>query len=150
MAHRYIALPLNTNVKFWNLRWFYMPRAAGQNVRYDVDQIPVSNQEMEQVRELLALIDERVLDGVVVGWNFLTRRVQPGKERSHPSYEYRGESDGTHEVPEKLTKEQVMRRLCDLFSMKDRVNIADPQKSFTIGNLPPPVRVVTVLAAFLF
>jgi hypothetical protein len=43
-----------------------MPRAAGQNVRYDVDQIPVSNQEMEQVRELLALIDERVLDGVVV------------------------------------------------------------------------------------
>jgi hypothetical protein len=45
-------------------------------------------------------------------------------------------------------KEQAMRRLCDLFSMKDRVNIVDPQKSFTIGNPPPPVRVVTVLAAF--
>jgi hypothetical protein len=76
IAHRYIAVPLNTNVKFWNQHWFYMPRVTGQKVRCDIDQIPVSNakwserpsnQEMEQVHELLALIDRRVLDGIVVG-----------------------------------------------------------------------------------
>jgi hypothetical protein len=86
----------------------------------------------------------------MVGWNFLTRCIQPGKERSHPGYEYRGESDGTREVPEKFMKEAGMRRLCDLFSMKDCVNITDPHKSFTIRNPPPLVGVVTVLAAFLF
>jgi len=65
-------------------------------------------------------------------------------------YEYRGESDGTRDIPEKLTKEAAMRRLCDLFSMKDHVIIADPQKSFTVGNPPPLIRVVIVLATFLF
>ena len=48
-------------------------------VAYDIDQIPVSNAKwperpsangMEQVTELLALIDRRRVDGVVVATNF--------------------------------------------------------------------------------
>ena len=65
----------------------------------DIDQIPVSNARwskrpsdsgMEQVRELLALIDERRVDGVMVATNFTFRRCQQSKERAHPAYEFWG------------------------------------------------------------
>jgi hypothetical protein len=83
MVGQYIATPLNTNVKYWAQRWFYMPQSE-QYVACDIDQIPVSNAKwserpgvngMEQVRELLALIDRRRLDEVIVATNFTFRRV---------------------------------------------------------------------------
>ena len=66
-------------------------------VACDVDQIPVSNARwserpsangMEQVMELLALIDHRRLDGVIMATNFTFWWVQPSKERAHPEYEF--------------------------------------------------------------
>ena len=77
----------------------------------DIDQIPVSNTRwserpsasgMEHVRELLALIDRRRVDGVIVAMNFTFRRCQPSKERAHPAYEFWGDTDGTREVPEPI------------------------------------------------
>ena len=78
MVAQYITTPLNTNVKYWVQRWFYMPQGE-HYVACDIDQIPVSNSKwserpdangMEQVTELLALIDRRRVDGVVVATNF--------------------------------------------------------------------------------
>ena len=63
----------------------------------DIDQIPMSNARwserpsasgMEQVRELLALIDRRRVDGVIVAMNFTFQQCQRGKERAHPAYEF--------------------------------------------------------------
>ena len=82
------------------------------------DQIPVSNAKwserpsangMEQVTELLGLINQRRVDGVVVATNFTFRRCQPNKEREHPGYEFQGDTDGTHEVPEPINWDKVMR-----------------------------------------
>ena len=79
----------------------------------DIDQIPVSNDRwserpsasgMEQVRELLALIDRRRVDGVIVVMNFTFWRRQPSKERAHPAYEFQGDTDGTREVPELIDR----------------------------------------------
>ena len=64
---------------------------------------------MEQVRELLALIDRRRVDGVIVVTNFTFWRCQPSKERAHPTYEFQGDTDGTREVPELIDREEVMR-----------------------------------------
>ena len=73
MVGQYIATPLNTNVKYWAQRWFYMPQVEPY-VACNVDQIAISNarwserpsaNEMEQVMELVALIDRRRLDGVL-------------------------------------------------------------------------------------
>jgi hypothetical protein len=95
MATQYIATPLNTNVKYWAQRWFYMSQAQERVVACDVDQIPVSSAKwserpnangMEQVREILQLIDRRRLDGVIVASNFVLCRVQPCKERAHLSF----------------------------------------------------------------
>ena len=77
----------------------------------NIDQIPVSNARwserpsasgMEQLRELLALIDRRRVDGVIVEMNFTFRLCQHNKERAHPAYEFWGDTDGTRELPEPI------------------------------------------------
>ena len=84
----------------------------------DIDQIPVSNAKwserpgangMEQVTELLALIDRRRVDGVIVATNFTIRQCQPSKERAHPGYEFRGDTNGTRELSELINQDKVMR-----------------------------------------
>jgi hypothetical protein len=96
-------------------------------VACDIDQIPLSNtrwsertaaNEMDQVRELLALIDRRRLDGVIVASNFVFWRVQPSKERTHPGFEFQGETDGTREVPEEIDQEEAKWRLAMMFNLR--------------------------------
>lgn len=78
----------------------------------DIDEILVSNARwserpgingLEHVRELLALIDQRRVDGVIVATNFTFRCCQPNKERAHAAFEFRGETDGTREVLEPIS-----------------------------------------------
>ena len=80
-------------------------------VACDIDQVSVTNSPwskrpssngMQQVRELLALIDRRRLHGVIVATNFTFQQIQPYKVRAHPGFEFRGDTDGTHEVPEEI------------------------------------------------
>ena len=77
MSH-YIAVSLNTNVKYWNPKWFYIKQVE-PFVRCDVDQVLASNSSwsenpnsnsMEQVRKLLTL-NHKKLDGVIVSMNFI-------------------------------------------------------------------------------
>jgi hypothetical protein len=42
MASQYITVPLNTNVKYWALKWFHI-RQVEPYVACDIDQIPVSD-----------------------------------------------------------------------------------------------------------
>ena len=81
MVGQYIATSLNMNVKYWAQRWFYMPQGE-HYVACNIDHIPESNAKwserlgvngMEQVTELLALIDRRRVDGVIVATNFTFR-----------------------------------------------------------------------------
>ena len=84
----------------------------------DVDQIPVRNATwskrpstngMEQVMELLALIDQRRLDGVIMATNFTFRWVQASKERAHPGYEFWGRPM----VPGRCPRRSVKMKLND-------------------------------------
>ena len=111
-------------------------------VACDIDQIPVSNARwserpsasgMEQVRELLALIDQRRLDGVIVATNFTFRRCQPSKERAHPAYEFQGDIDGTQEVPKPIGREEVKRRIGVLFNLMGRRKVDDQQRAFSVS-----------------
>jgi len=66
-----------------------------------------SSADMEQVRELLALIKGvRTISGLVAA-SFIVRRVQPYKERAHPAFEFKGETNGTRERPEMLSRDVV-------------------------------------------
>jgi hypothetical protein len=92
---------------------------------------------MEQVREILQLIDQRRLDGVIVASNFVLHRVQPCNERAHPGFEFRGDTDGTRKVPKDIDQEEAKQWITSLFNLVGCCRIEDPQRPFTVGNLPP-------------
>ena len=83
MANEYLTVLLNTSVKGWNARWFYM-KQSHPAIRCDANHIPESqrswsetpnNADMEQVRELLALIKGVRTNGGLVAVSFIVRRV---------------------------------------------------------------------------
>ena len=83
MASEYITVALNTSLKGWNAKWFYM-KQSHPIIRCDIDQIsenqkswsekPISA-DMEQVKELLELIRGTKMNGVVVVVSFIVRRI---------------------------------------------------------------------------
>ena len=68
------------------------------------------------MKELLELIRGMKMSGVVVAVNFILRRVQPCKERAHAGFNFKGDTDGTQERMERLTKEVVLCRATELFA----------------------------------
>ena len=124
MASEYINVPLNTSLKGWNSKWFYL-KQSHPAIRYDVHHIPVNQRswsekpnsvDMEQVGELLDLIKSVEIRGELVVASFIVRRVQPCKERAHPDFDYRGDDDGTQEMTEPLTRKNVVERATELFT----------------------------------
>ena len=83
MAGEYLTVPLNTSLKGWNTRWFYM-KQSHPAVRCNTDHIPESRRswsetpssaDMEQVKELLGLIKGMRTNGGLVAASFIVRRV---------------------------------------------------------------------------
>ena len=103
MVGEYLTVPLNTSLKGWNARWFYV-KQRHPVVRCDVDHVlenqrswskKPSSADMEQVRELLDLIKGVRTNGGLVAASFIVRRIQPYKERPHASFDFKGDIDGT-------------------------------------------------------
>ena len=83
MAGEYLTMPLNTSLKGWNARWFYM-KQSHPTIRCDTDHIPESQKswserpisaDKDQVRELLNLIKGVKTNGGLVAASFIVRRV---------------------------------------------------------------------------
>ena len=71
---------------------------------------------MEQVKELLELMRSMKMSVVVVAVNFILCHVQPCKERAHPGFDFKGDTDGTQERTERLTKEAMLHQAAELFA----------------------------------
>jgi hypothetical protein len=111
MKAQYLNVPLNTSMRDWYRKWFYVQQQEESLVACDVSQIPEQQEswlarptsaEMVQVQELLRLFDNTRIDGPIIATNFIFRRVQSGKDRVHPMYEYSESSDVTRESSEEL------------------------------------------------
>jgi len=83
MAGKYISVLLNTLLKGWNARWFYM-KQSHPAIHCDVDHIPEnqrswsekpSSADMEQVRKLLDLIKGMKTNGGLVAASFIVRCI---------------------------------------------------------------------------
>ena len=83
MAGEYITVPLNTSLKAWNARWFYM-KQCHPAIRCDADHIlesqkswleRLSSADMDQVRELLSLIKGVKMNIGLVVASFIVRRI---------------------------------------------------------------------------
>ena len=87
MASEYISVLLNTSLKGWNAKWFYI-KQSHPLIRCDVHNIPVNhsnwsertnNVDMEQVMELLDLIKGMELRGELVASS-----ARPALQREGP------------------------------------------------------------------
>ena len=152
MVGEYLTVLLNTSLKGWNARWFYM-RQSHPAIHCDADHIPESqrswselssNDDMEQVKELLGLIKGIRTNGRLVAASFIVRRVQPYKERAHPGFEFKGETDGTRERPEILSRNVVEEWTAELFAPLASFKLSGYTKPFNYKNLPPQVNILTV------
>ena len=83
MVKEYIQVPLNTSLKGWNAKWFYI-RNAELSLSADIDRLVVpsanwsarpTSSEMTQVDELLQILGQirNILDGVGVAINSVIR-----------------------------------------------------------------------------
>jgi len=99
---------------------------------------------MDQVNELLGLIKGMKTNGGLVAASFIVRRIQPCKERAHPGYEFKGETDGTRERPEILSRSDVEERTTELFAPLSSFRLSGYTKPFNCKNLPPQVNVFTI------
>jgi hypothetical protein len=94
---------------------------------------------MGQVEELLGMIDRRQLDGPIIALNFISRRVQPCKERVHPLYEYSRSGDLTRESARNLSREEVNWWLAQLFDLIGYCHLTSTVKAYKLITPPPQV-----------
>ena len=84
------------------------------------------------------------VNGVVVVVSFILRRIQPCKERAHPGFDFKGDTDGTQERTERLTKEAMLHRAAELFTLNVSFSVQGQTRAFNCTNPPPQVKVSTV------
>src|SRR5438128_2330797 len=98
---------------------------------------------MKQVKALLDRLQdckkEDEVNGIGVMRSFIGRRIQPIKERIHPSYEYEGTQDTTQESPEPWKTSVLNERVSSLF--QEDVNVKDiaSHSGYHLGNPPDQV-----------
>ena len=80
-------------------------------------------------------------NGGLVALSFIARRVQPCKERAHPSFEFKGETDGTRERREMLSRDGVEERVVEVFALFASFKMSRYSKPFNCKNLPPQVNI---------
>jgi hypothetical protein len=67
--------------------------------------------ELEPVLRLVGELKKQGVTGAAVARSFCRRMIQLIKDRVHPGYEYVGQSDPTHKVNCKVSKEEMAARV---------------------------------------
>jgi len=99
---------------------------------------------MDQVKELLRLIKGMKIYGALVAVSFIVHRIQPCKERAHPAFEFKGETDSTRERSEMLSRDVVQERATELFAPFASFSMLGYTSPFNCKNLPPQVNILVV------
>jgi hypothetical protein len=84
----------------------------------------LSSREADDIKEVLVLVEDlkkRGVTGGSVARSFCRPLIQPIKDRVHPAYEYRGQSDPTREVNRKVPKEKLAARVSQIYAGKERI-----------------------------
>jgi hypothetical protein len=95
-------------------------------------------EDLKGVLELVGDMKRRGVTGAAVARSFCRRMIQPIKDRVHPVYEYWGQSDPTHEVNRKGSKEEMEARVSQMYSGK--VKVKKCPKTHSLKRSADPVR----------
>ena len=80
----------------------------------------------------------------------IVRRIQPCKERAHPGFDFKGDTDGTRDRVESLTQEAVLHRAAELFAPNVSYTVLGQSKPFNYTNSPPQVKISTVVSSAFY
>jgi hypothetical protein len=114
----WIDTDLPDNTVGWRSEWFYIAdlvpglpwRSGHKPVKISKWDLGLSTRELEDLKGILELVGDmksRGVTGAAVARSFCRRMIQSIKDRVHPAYEYCGQSDSTHEVKPKVSKEEM-------------------------------------------
>jgi hypothetical protein len=81
----------------------------------------LSSRDLGDLKGVLELVNDMKrlgVTGAAVARSFCRRMIQPIKDRVHSAYEYWGQSDPTREVNHKVSKEEMMTRVSQMYSGK--------------------------------
>uniref|UniRef100_A0A0D9WQM8 Uncharacterized protein n=1 Tax=Leersia perrieri TaxID=77586 RepID=A0A0D9WQM8_9ORYZ len=147
-------MSFNTSNKDWHDEWFYHPDAEKSLGEYSSEyptpcdswKAKLTKEELLEVAPLMKKIAELKQSGLTDIWvarHFLKYRLNPLKDRVHPTFEYTGHHDPTRESEVDL-EEEVDNKLQALFV--DGVDITTEKnkprcRSYHIYR-PPPRKVV--------
>jgi hypothetical protein len=94
--------------------------------------------ELKGVLELVSEMKRRGVIGAVVARSFCRRMIQLIKDQVHPAYEYLGQSDPTREVNRKVSKEDMVARVSQMYFGK--VKVKKFPKAHSLKRPADPVR----------
>ena len=80
----------------------------------------------------------------LVAASFIVRCVQPYKERAHVGFDFKGDTDGTRERMERLSKDDVLERAVGLFAPNASFSVSGQTRAFNCTNPPPQVNISIV------
>jgi hypothetical protein len=75
--------------------------------------------DLGELKPVLDLVNEMNKQGVIgsaVARSFCRRMIQPIKDRVHPANDYWEQSDPTHEVNRKISREEMAARVSRMYS----------------------------------
>jgi hypothetical protein len=132
LKSEWIDTNLPDNTARWRSEWFYianqipgLPRRIGdKQVKISEWDLGLPTHDLEDLKGVLELVSDMKKGGVTgatVARTFYRRMIQPIKNRVHPAYEYRGQSDPTREVNHKVSKEEMATRVSQMYSGKVKV-----------------------------
>jgi hypothetical protein len=128
----WIDTDLPDNTARWRSKWFYIvDKIPGLPRRTDHKQVKISKwdlglptrvlEDLKGVLELVSDMKKRGVTRAAVARSFCRRMIQLIKDRVHPAYEYCGQSDPTREVNRKVSKEEMVARVSQMYSGKVKV-----------------------------
>jgi hypothetical protein len=123
---------LPDNTIGWRSEWFNIAdqvpglprRTCHKPVKISEWDLGLSTRELEDLKGVLDLVSNMKNRGVIgeaVARSFYRRMIQLINDRVHPVYEYCGQSDPTREVNRKVSKEEMVARVSQIYFGKVKV-----------------------------
>jgi hypothetical protein len=144
----WIDTDLPDNTTGWRSEWFYiadqihgLPRRTDHKpVKINEWDLGLSSWDLKELEPVLGLVSElkEGVTGAAVARSFCRRMIQPIKDRVHPAYEYVGQTDPTHEVSRKVSKEEMAARVSQMYA--GRVKVMKCPKAYSWKRPADPVR----------
>jgi hypothetical protein len=152
LKSEWIDTDLPDNTAGWRSDWFYvanqlsaLPKRTGHKpMKIPEWDLRPSSREADNIKEVLALVEDlkkRGMTGGSVTRLFCRHLIQLIKDWVHPSYEYWGQLDPTHEVNRKVPKEEMAASVSQIDVGKARIKKCP--KAYSLSRPADPVSLGT-------